>query len=109
MPLPKIFTPDIALRPSFSLDVTGEVFFTGGVAGGYGVLPKGDYPMEVMLGLLNSRLLGWFIRQSTSPMRGGYLSFEARYIRNLPIIPLDQIIPIHDQIVALVGRMLELH
>ena len=34
--LPKIFTPDIAARASFSLDETGEVFFTGACLGGYG-------------------------------------------------------------------------
>ena len=34
MPLPKVFTPDIAARASFSLDETGEIFFSG-VAGGW--------------------------------------------------------------------------
>jgi len=57
MPLPKIFTPDIAARASFSLDPSGEVFFTGGVAGGYGILVLPEQSREYILGLLNSRLL----------------------------------------------------
>jgi TaqI-like C-terminal specificity domain len=113
MPLPKIFTPDIALRPSFSLDESGEVFFTGGVAGGYGILVKPDYSREYILGLLNSSLLEWILRQTTTFMRGGYLSFESRYIRGLPILTLDGTDStrkaLHDDIVALVEQMIELH
>ena len=45
MLLPKIFTPDIAPGASFSLDETGEIFFTGGVAGGYGILVKSEIAM----------------------------------------------------------------
>jgi len=44
--LPKIFTPDIASCSSFSLDETGEVFFTGGVAGGYGILVQPELSRE---------------------------------------------------------------
>ena len=43
--LPKIFTPDLAIRPSYSFDNIGEKFFSGGVAGGYGIILKPDFPM----------------------------------------------------------------
>jgi hypothetical protein len=113
MPLPKIFTPDIAARASFSLDETGEVFFTGGVAGGYGILVLLEYSREYVLGLLNSKLLEWFIRQSATQMRGGYFSYESRFIRNLPIRTINFDDPAdvarHDKMVALVERMLALH
>ncbi len=72
MPLPKIFTPDIAPQSSFSLDVTGEIFFTGGVAGGYGILPLTEMPTLYLLSLLNSKLLEWFIHQTATSMRGGW-------------------------------------
>jgi type I restriction-modification system DNA methylase subunit len=85
MPLPKIFTPDIATHPSYSLDRTGEFFFTGGVAGGYGILVSSKVNREYVLGLLNSKLLDWYIRQTATQMRGGYFSYESRYIRHLPI------------------------
>jgi type I restriction-modification system DNA methylase subunit len=113
MPLPKIFTPDIAMRASFSLDETGEVFFTGGVAGGYGILVKGNYSREYILGLINSKPLEWYIRQTATQMRGGYYSFESRFIKGLPIRTIDFSNPAdkarHDQMVALVQQMLELH
>lgn len=86
---PKLFTPDLAARPSFSLDESGEVFFTGGAAGGYGILVKPGQDRLYTLGLLNSRLLGWFIQKTATRMRGGYFSFEARFIRGLPMKPVD--------------------
>ncbi len=111
--LPKIFTPDIAAHSSFSLDETGEVFFTGGVAGGYGILVLPEYSREYILGLLNSKLLEWFIHQSATQMRGGYYSYESRFIRHLPIRTIDFSDPTdkasHDQMVVLVERMLDLH
>jgi len=113
IPLPKIFTPDIAARASFSLDEIGKVFFTGGVAGGYGILVLPEYSREYVLGLLNSKLLEWFIRQSATQMRGGYYSYESRFIRHLPIHPIDLFDSInkarHDQIVKMVTRMLDLN
>jgi hypothetical protein len=112
MPLAKIFTPDIAARASFSLDETGEVFFTGGVAGGYGILVSPEYSRHYILGLLNSKLLEWFIRQSATQMRGGYFSYESRFIRNLPIRIINISEPIdkarHEKMVDLVGQMLTL-
>ena len=113
MPLPKIFTPDIAACSSFSLDETGDVFFTGGVAGGYGIFASSESSREYLLGLLNSRLLEWFLRKTATQMRGGYYSYEARFIRHLPIRPIDFADTAdrerHDQMVALVEEMLALY
>jgi hypothetical protein len=111
--LPKIFTPDIAAHSSFSLDENGEFYFTGGAAGGYGVLVKSQYSREYILGLLNSHLLEWFLHKIATTMRGGWYSYESRFIRNLPIRAIDIDNPAdkarHDQMVVLVERMLELH
>ena len=111
MSLPKIFTPDIATSASFSLDETGETFFTGGVAGGYGILPNPDYSMKSILALLNSRLLDWIIRQTSTQMNGGYYSYESRFISGLPIcnLALPENITLQDRMVALVEQMLALH
>lgn len=113
MPLSKIFTPDIAAHASFSLDKAGDIFFTGGAAGGYGILVKSEYAREYILGLLNSKLLEWFIRQSSTRMRGGYFSFESRFIKHLPIRAIDFKMRTdksrHDNMVALTEQMLELN
>ena len=110
MPLPKLFTPDLAACASFSFDTSGECFFTGGVAGGYGILSKTDVSPVFLLGLLNSLLLNWVIAQTGTQMRGGYFSFESRFIRSLPIVQINPKDPAdvarHDQLVALVDKML---
>ena len=110
MPLSKIFTPDIASCASFSLDETGEIFFTGGAAGGYGILVLPEYSREYIMGLINSKLSEWFIYQTATQMKGGYYSFESRFIRNLPIYPINFSEPAdksrHDKMVSLVEQML---
>jgi len=85
MMLPKIFTPDLALSPSFSLDDTGDCFFTGGTAGGYGITLNAEYDWSYILGILNSKLCEWFINQISPQMRAGWLSFESRFIKHIPI------------------------
>lgn len=82
---PKILTPDLAPRASFLMDFTGETFLLGGAAGGYGLLPKKTIDPLYLLALLNSRLLSFFATSSGQEMESGYFSFEARFIRSIPI------------------------
>ncbi|MFT3932175.1 MAG: Eco57I restriction-modification methylase domain-containing protein [Chitinophagaceae bacterium] len=83
--LPKLFTPDIAPAPRFSYDSKGEYFFTGGVSGGYGVVPKTGISPYYLLAILNSPVAEWYINKTSTQMRGGWFSFESRYIKNLPV------------------------
>jgi len=103
MALPKIFTPDLSPRAAFSLDSSGENFFTGGVAGGYGILVRPEYSPEFVLGLLNSSVLDWFHHHGATQMRGGWYSYESRFIRNLPIAAAN---PIQQSAVATVASAL---
>lgn len=111
--LSKIFTPDIAKIASFSWDQTGEIFFTGGVAGGYGIVVSQGYAWEYILGLLNSKLLEFYIKKTSTTMRGEYYCFESRFIRNLPIYIINTSLKDeckkHDLIVNLVKQTLSLH
>lgn len=113
MPLPKVFTPDLAPRAAFAPDLSGDVFFTGGVSGGYGLLFDADESDEYFLALLNSNVLDWYLKHISSPMRGGWYSFEAKYIRHLPIRRIDfddpEDVAHHDRLVALVTQMQDLH
>ncbi len=113
MPLPKIFTPDIAPVAAYSLDKEGDVFFTGGTAGGYGILVRSEHTREYIFGLLNSKLLDWFLHKIATSMRGGWYSYESRFIKELPIRTIDLDNPDdqakHDKMVELVQSMLDLH
>jgi type I restriction-modification system DNA methylase subunit len=110
--LPKIITPDFASLASYCYDVKGTYYFTGGAAGGYGILPKNSINSKYLLALLNSRLLDWFHHQGSTRFRGGYFSYESRFIKNHPIRIIDFNNPkdkgLHDDLVKLVDVMLDL-
>jgi len=110
--MPKIITPDFALSASYCYDPKGTYYFTGGAAGGYGILPQKDINPKYLLALLNSRLLDWFHHQGSTRFRGGYFSYESRFIKNLPIRIIDLKNPkekeFHDDLVKLVDVMLDL-
>jgi hypothetical protein len=68
---------------------------------------------EYILGVLNSKLLFWKLRELSNVFRGGWITCTKQYFGELPIRALDLSDPAdkdrHDQMVSLVERMLELH
>jgi hypothetical protein len=74
----KIITPQISLGCNMTLDKTGFLHMDQV----YSFIKKSttDIPNEYFLGILNSKLL-WFFIKSTSPvLRGGYYSFKSKYL-----------------------------
>jgi hypothetical protein len=65
------------------------------------------------LGILNSKVLWWFLTQTGTVLRGGYFRFKTNYLRPFPIPVIDPAnetdLATHDRIVTLVEKMLELH
>ena len=113
----KILTPAIASGASYTLDAKGELYFVGsggGGGGGYGIILKDGSAMayEYILGLLNSRVLDYFLKRISSPFQGGYYAYNRQYIEQLPIRPIDFSTPsektLHDRLVVLVNKMLML-
>jgi hypothetical protein len=109
----KIFTPDISSNASYAIDFSGDIFFTGGVSGGYGIKPKQNISEKYLLALLNSNLLNWFLKQTSTQMRGGWFSFESKYIKHLPIkLPNTKSkteVEQQNEIVKLVDQLLQLN
>ena len=64
-------------------------------------------------GLLNSRLLGFCLRQVASTFRGGYFAYNRQYIEQLPIRTIDFSSSTdrmhHDRLTELVDHILALH
>ncbi|GAB4297190.1 MAG: hypothetical protein Kow0090_12390 [Myxococcota bacterium] len=106
----KIITPFNAFSNSFSLDSKGDFIFSAGVAGGYGIILKENISLSLkfLIGVLNSKLVQYFIYKTSTPLRGGFYSYENRYIKNIPLHP-SVFSSSHDRMVALVETMLELH
>ncbi len=80
---PKILVPDIADRASFALDARGEFAFTAG----YGITLKPEFAEStaLLLSLLNSRVLDFYLKQVSTPMRGGFFRYFTQFIEQLPI------------------------
>lgn len=110
----KILTPSIANHASFTLDENEFVYFVGsggGGGGGYGITLKDEYQAhyKYVLGLLNSKLLDYYLKKISSTFRGGYYAYNRQYIEQLPIIIRPQNSSETQQITTLVEHMLALH
>lgn len=105
----KIVVPDYNNVASFTFDERGHFYKTG-----YGVILK-DTSLSpfYVLGLLNSPLLFWYLKRIGTSLRGGYIRFWTKYVEQLPIRAIDFNNPdekaMHDRMVELVERMLDLH
>ena len=89
----KIITPYNAFSASFALDERCDFIFSAGVAGAYGILLKDDVGIsyEYLLGLLNSKLIDNYVKAISTALRGGFYSYENKYIKQIPIyIPNDK-------------------
>jgi Type I restriction-modification system methyltransferase subunit len=115
----KILTPSIANRVSFTFNTTDYHYFVGsggGGGGGYGIILKDEYSSLTycyLLGVLNSNLFDWLIKQISSQFSGGYYSYNRQYIKQLPIRAIDFSDHAdkarHYRVVELVERMLDLN
>ena len=75
---PKIVVPSLATGSCFAYDSEGAFYFVGsggGGGGGYGIeLQTGNQEGYLcVLGILNSRLLSYFLRSVSTTFRGGAL------------------------------------
>jgi hypothetical protein len=111
----KILTPFNAFTSSFAFDDVGDFIFSAGVSGAYGLLFRNDIKEDhrYFLGVLNSALLDKFLKTISTALRGGFYSYENKYIKQLPIKTINFTDPaekkLHDNIVALVDVMLDLN
>jgi hypothetical protein len=87
MSSPKILVPDIANFSSFAFDEAGQFAFTSG----YGITLNKDAreSCPYLLGLLNSRLLDFYLKQVSTTMRGGYFRYFTQFIEQLPVKRID--------------------
>ena len=80
----KLVAPEISMKGNFSYDEKGQFYSTTKV---YGYIKKNNCPLsyEFLLGLLNSSLFWFFIRNTGYILRGGYFTFKTNYILPFPI------------------------
>jgi type I restriction-modification system DNA methylase subunit len=107
----RIITPEISLGCNMTVAPAG-VYHNTKV---YSVVPSPTRPEEryYWLGLLNSKLLWWFLSNTGYVLRGGYFTFKTNYLRPFPVYNIKIDDPVdasrHGEMVALVELMLELN
>ena len=85
----KLMTSVLNKQSKFSIDLKDElVFVGGGNAGGYGLRLEDEHEISLtyLLGVINSRLLEWNLKNISSQFRNDYYSYGKKYIENLPIV-----------------------
>ena len=106
----KIMIPYMITELAAFLDSGGN-YFVNVTTGGFGVrLRTTQLNSRYVTGLLNSRLLDWFLKRVSTTFHGGYFAANKQFLVQLPIRPLDlgsaSDRPEHDALVALVDRIL---
>jgi hypothetical protein len=108
----KLMTPEIALGCQLSFNSQGGLYHT---TKAYSFIFQ-DTVVEnelFFLGILNSKLLWFFLKATGYILRGGYFTFKTEYLKPFPIRTIDFSNPTekaqHEKLVALVESMLELH
>lgn len=110
----KLCVPRLVEKLRAAYDVEGKHFLDNVDVGGITLKPEYQQQgLVYLLGLLNSNLLRWYFPFISAPFRGGWRSANRQFLSQLPIRALNLADAAdkaaHDQIVARVTQMLELH
>lgn len=77
----KLVAPYLSYGSQYSFDKTGE-YFTNTKCYSYIKNKEFEYSYYSLLGILNSNLLWFFIKHTSSVMRGGYRVYSPEYLRS---------------------------
>ena len=107
----KIVFPDVANRGVCFLDTNG--FWLLDTAYGITKLAGVELDLRYILGILNSPILTYFLKEKGTVLRGGYFRMKTAYLNPFPIRTIDFRNPLdsadHDKIVKMVEHMLSVH
>jgi len=111
---PKLMVPYMITHLAAYLDRSDGYYFINVTTGGYGIRCREEViELPYLCGLMNSRLLDFFLKQVSTNFHGGYFAANKQFIEQLPIRSINFSDPAdvarHDQMVELVERMLDLH
>jgi len=109
----KMAIPRLISRLAAVYDRNGDFYLDNVDVGGLALKEQNDSKYLYITGLLNSRLLDYYLHRISVPFRGGFYSANRQFLEPLPIRRIDFDNPtdkkLHDDLVAVVDRMLELN
>lgn len=91
---PKLLVQLLSRRNSFCGDMKGRFLFQGGGKGGgaYGVAPKDNCHLLPLVGYLNSAVIDYLVKETTSVYGARFYSYSDQFLRDLPI-PKSFLVP----------------
>ena len=107
----RIITPEISFGCIMTISSPG-IYHNTKV---YSILPSqlGSEHINYWLGLLNSKILWWFLTNTGYVLRGGYYVFKTNYLEPFPIRSIDfsdkTDVARHNKMVNFVKQMFELN
>jgi len=111
---PKLMIPYMIADLAAYYDQRDNFYFINVTTGGYGItVDETTISYPYLCGLLNSRLLDFYLKRVSTSFRGGYLAANRQFIEQLPIRTIDfsdsSDKTRHARMVELVETMLKLH
>lgn len=87
---PKLLVPYMISELGAYLDHNENFYFINVTTGGYGVTVDAEkIQLPYLCGLLNSRLLDFYLKQVSTNFRGGYFAANKQFLDKLPIKLID--------------------
>ena len=86
---PKLAVPATISRLECWYDASGDYYLNNVRLGGVLLSQPTDAKYEWVTGLLNSRLLDWVFRRTSTEFQHGYFQANRQFIEPLPIFPFD--------------------
>jgi type I restriction-modification system DNA methylase subunit len=87
---PKLMVPYMITELGAYLDAEENLYFINVTTGGYGVtVDSKKVRLSYLCGLLNSRLLDFFLKRVSTNFRGGYFAANKQFLDKLPIKLVD--------------------
>lgn len=101
----KILTPQLQNYPNFTIDYG----FSYPDAGGYTFIKRNDFDkdLKLLLGILNSSTLWYFIKSTSTPFNNNYYYFKTQYLENFTIPKLNND-SINKEIINVVDMIMKL-
>lgn len=103
----KVMTPDICGRGEMTYDHTGLMYFKNTMYG-FVFNDEAQKPDKYHLGILNSKMLWYFLTITGNRQRGDYIRFNTKYLQPFPIAEPDKGSNLPEQVETLVDYTLYL-
>lgn len=82
----KLIHPTFSGKPKFMIDEREDSLFVNG----YAIFSDGVWDAEILQKILNSKVMDFYIRNTSYSLEGGFLCYQKKYFKNFSVPELSQ-------------------